>query len=72
MKHKGESTDIECDKYAMLRENYKSTSDRDWTLTYKYVLLIRDLLSERGIDFWLTVHPYGLQIHPQEWLDGRQ
>jgi hypothetical protein len=73
MKHKGEFTgDIEYDKYAMLRENYTSTGDRDWTLTYKYVLLIRGLLRERGIDFWLTLHPYGLQIHPQEWLDGRQ
>ena len=73
MKHEGVFTgDLQYDKYAMLRDNYKSTDDRDWTLTYKYLLLIRDTLRERGIDFWLTIHPYGLQIHPREWLDGRQ
>ncbi len=55
---------IEYDKYAMLREHYRSTADRDWTLTYKYIFLIEVYLGERGVDFSLTVHPYGLQLHP--------
>ncbi len=63
--------DIRRDKYALLRESYVD-NDSNWALTYKYLLLIRDLLNERGVDFWLTVYPYGLQVHPQEWKSGRE
>lgn len=62
--------DIRRDKYALLRESYVD-NDSNWTLTYKYLLLMRDLLKTQGIDFWLTVYPYGLQVHPQEWKSGR-
>lgn len=61
---------IRRDKYALLRENYVD-SDSNWALSYKYLLLIRDLLKAHGIDFWLTVYPYGLQVHPREWKSGR-
>jgi len=66
------SGDIRYDKYAMLRENYPWEDDRDWALSYKYILLIQDTLSSRGIEFWVTVYPYGLQISPREWSSGRR
>jgi hypothetical protein len=63
--------DIRHDKYALLRETYVD-ADSNWALTWKYLLLIRDLLKSEGVDFWLTVYPYGLQIHPKEWKSGRE
>jgi hypothetical protein len=63
--------DIRRDKYALLRESYVD-HDSNWALTFKYLLLTRDLLKEQGVDFWLTVYPYGLQVHPKEWKSGRE
>ncbi len=63
--------DIHRNKYAMLEETYVD-SDSNWALTHKYLLLTRDLLKEKGIDFWMTVYPYGLQVHPKEWNAGRK
>ncbi|MGA9121292.1 MAG: hypothetical protein WB699_18135 [Bacteroidota bacterium] len=65
------SGDVRYDKYAFLRENYVPR-DSDWALSFRYVRLIRDTLKARGIDFWLTVYPYGLQVNPKEWDSGRQ
>lgn len=62
--------DIHHDKYALLRETYVD-SDSNWALTHKYLLLTRDLLKEKEIDFWMSDYPYGLQIHPKEWKSGR-
>ena len=71
MKREGNFTaDIHHDKYALLRENYRD-ADSNWALTYNYLLLSRDLLKERGVDFWMTLYPYGLQVHPKEWQGGR-
>ncbi len=72
MKREGNfSGDIRTDKYALLREGYVD-ADSNWTLTFKYLLLTRDLLKTKGVDFWMTVYPYGLQIHPKEWKAGRE
>ncbi len=65
------SGDIRFDKYAFLRDNYVP-NDSDWTLTFRYVRMVRDTLKARNIDFWLTVYPYGLQVNPKEWNSGRQ
>lgn len=64
--------DIRFDKYAMLREKYQPTDDRDWALSYKYILLIRDMLKAQGIDFWVAVYPYGQQVSSNEFVQGRQ
>jgi hypothetical protein len=56
----------------MLRQEHIPGGDRDWAQSYEYILLIRDLLSEQRIDFWVTVYPYGLQISRREWNNGRQ
>ncbi|MEK7671201.1 MAG: hypothetical protein AAB344_03165, partial [Bacteroidota bacterium] len=52
--------DFHRDKYAMLHETYVD-NDSNWALTHKYILLIRDMLEKKGIDFWMTVYPYGVQ-----------
>jgi hypothetical protein len=66
------SGDIRVDKFAMLRDNYRPVDDRDWTLSFRYITMIRDLLAARGIGFWVTVYPYGLQVSPREWATGRR
>jgi hypothetical protein len=65
------SGDFRFDKYAMLREDVEPQDDRDWTLSYQYLLKIRDLLRSRGIHFWVVVYPYGHQISREEWGIGR-
>jgi hypothetical protein len=62
---------IQYDKYALLRNNYQR-NDRDWELSERYLLMIRDTLRSRGIDFWVNVYPYGMQVSPKEWAIGRQ
>ena len=63
--------DLRFDKYGMFREELGPQDDRTWSKSYKYLLGMRDFLSARGIDFWITVHPYGLQVSPREW-PGRE
>lgn len=62
--------EIRTDKYAMTRDGYQPKK-QDWELTHKYVLMIRDLLRERGIDLLMTLHPYGHQVSGREWSEGR-
>jgi len=65
------SGDVHYDKYAFLRPQYVP-HDSDWQLSFRYLLMVRDTLKARGIDFWVTVYPYGLQVGPHEWHAGRQ
>jgi hypothetical protein len=66
------SGDIRFDKYAMLREVGEPQDDRAATLSYRYLSKIRDLLQARGVDLWVTVYPYGLQVSAREWAGGRR
>ena len=65
------SGDVRVDKYAMLREDQGPQDDSAWTLSYDYLRKIRALLRANGIDFWVTVYPYGHQVSPREWNRGR-
>jgi hypothetical protein len=65
------SGDIAVDKYAMIRQCEGPCDDRAWRLSYDYLSTIRDLLAAKGIDFWVTLYPYGNQISPREWDKGR-
>jgi lysophospholipase L1-like esterase len=65
------SGDLHVDKYAMIRDGYDPTKDGGWSLAFGYIERIRDLLAVRGVPLWLTVYPYGLQISPREWNNGR-
>jgi hypothetical protein len=66
------SGDIQVDKFAMLRDGYRGDMDRDWSLSLGYITMIRDRLAAEGIDVWVTVYPYGMQVSPREWAAGRK
>ena len=65
------SNDVRVDKYAMVRDGYDVGDGSDWSLSFGYIEMIRDLLAERGVPLWLAVYPYGHQISPREWHKGR-
>ena len=65
------SGDIQKDRFALLRDSYRP-ADEDWSPTFRHVTLIRDLLAARGVELWVTVYPYGLQVGPDEWGTGRR
>jgi hypothetical protein len=66
------SGDVRIDKYGMLRErDGRPADDTAWGLSYGYLIRTRDLLRSRGIDFWVTVYPYAIQVSPREWSRGR-
>lgn len=66
------SGDVRYDKYALLKEDQSVRGPGDWTLSEKYLLMIRDTLHAAGIEFSVCVYPYGLQISPREWSVGRR
>jgi len=66
------SGNIAVDKYAMLRPTYSGFIEHDGALTFCNLTMIRDTLRNRGIDFFVTVYPYGLQVAPKEWSSGRE
>jgi hypothetical protein len=66
------SGDIQVDKYAMLRDNYRGHRDAGWELSYRYLVDIQDTLKAHGIEFLVTVYPYGNQVSPNEWGTGRR
>lgn len=73
IRHKQDfSGDVRLDKYGMLREDVGPADDRAWSLTYETLLRIRDLLAARGVDFWVALYPYGIQVSPREWGSGRR
>jgi hypothetical protein len=66
------SGNIGVDKYAMLRPEYGGFIERDGAMTFHNLYMIRDTLRARGIDFHVTLYPYGLQVGPTEWTAGRK
>lgn len=66
------SGNLHYDKYAMFRPNSRVVLERDGALTFRNLLIIRDMLHAKGIDFRLNVYPYGLQVGPHEWTSGRE
>ncbi|HUI64593.1 MAG TPA: SGNH/GDSL hydrolase family protein [Bacteroidota bacterium] len=71
-RHEGNfSGDLQHDKYAMLRGNYHATAS-DWDLSQRYLLMIRDTLRSRNIDFAVNLYPYGMQASTREWAVGRR
>lgn len=44
---------------------------RHWKRTAKFILLIRDMLKERNIDFAMIIYPNGIYVGPDQWSQGR-
>lgn len=66
------SGNLRFDKYAMLRPGANIDLERNGAITFGYLLMIRDSLRARGIEFRVNVYPYGLQVGRGEWGAGRQ
>lgn len=43
-----------------------------WNKSFTYLKLIRDTLKPRNIDFKIVVYPYGHQVSPDAWSEGRK
>ena len=60
------------DKFLLVRET--STPEilaPYWSLNVRYLTMIRELLSERGIPFVIGIYPYGMVAGPDQWVPGR-
>ena len=42
-----------------------------WALSARYLIMIRDLLSERHVPLVLGLYPYGMLAGPDQWAQGR-
>ena len=42
-----------------------------WDLTGRYLVMIRDVLAQRGIPLLVGVYPYGMVVGPNQWATGR-
>ena len=60
------------DRFLLIRDT--STDDliqSYWSVSARYLLMIRDLLDEQRIPFLLGVYPYGMLVGPDQWGQGR-
>lgn len=68
----GRMDTIEYDGYLFMRGRDKLPFiKKHWALTGKYLLKIRDLLKQNGVEFMLVTYPYGIHVAPDEWQEGR-
>jgi len=68
----GKMDSIEYDGYLFMRGKDKLPFiKKHWALTSKYLLKIRDLLKQNGVEFMLVTYPYGIHVAPDEWQEGR-
>ena len=64
--------DIKNDRYAITRHDTRFEAEKAyWSRSLKYIGLINELSKENNFKFILSTYPYGHQIHPQEWSQGR-
>ena len=42
-----------------------------WSISARYLVMIRNLLAQRQIPFVLGIYPYGMVVGPHEWDEGR-
>lgn len=60
------------DRFLLVRES--STEEMltpYWSLSRRYLVMIRDLLAERHIPFMVGLYPYGMLAGPDQWDQGR-
>lgn len=64
---------MEYDGLILMRgQKRKALIDKHWKRTEKYLLKIRDLLSERNIKFMIVMYPHGIYVGPDQWNEGRK
>jgi len=63
---------VKYDRYLMIRGlATQAELERYWARTGGYILKIHEMLKERGIPLLLGLYPYGTQVGPAQWHDGR-
>jgi hypothetical protein len=64
---------IEYDGLLLMRGHEKEGLIREhWPRTEKYLLMIRDLLAERGIPLVIAMYPSGIYVDGDQWKEGRK
>ncbi|MEW5895966.1 MAG: hypothetical protein AB1650_09480 [Candidatus Omnitrophota bacterium] len=64
---------MEYDGLLMMRgRERKELIDKQWKRTTKYLIKIRDLLRDNGIQFVIAMYPHGIYAGPDQWNEGRQ
>jgi len=62
----------EFDRYFIFRENKdKGVIQFYWKNSAWWLDKIKHFLDERGVEFILVAYPYGIQVSPHAWQDGR-
>jgi len=60
------------DRYLILRgKEFRDEVLTHWERSSRYLVMIRDLLRDQGIPFVLVLYPYGVQVGPHQWGEGR-
>lgn len=63
---------LDNDRLLLLRDGGTAESLKAyWAVSEKYILMIRDLLHEHGIPLLIGIYPYGVNVGPDEWSEGR-
>ena len=62
--------DVEYDRYAITRQGGEKLA-ADWARSLKYIKLAAGLSREHNVTFVLATYPYGHQVSPTEWGEGR-
>jgi len=68
-----EADNIYFDRFLMFRDGKdKKIVKKHWERTAGYVSMIKKYLDEKGIKFVLVTYPYGHQVGPRQWSEGRR
>jgi len=60
------------DRFFLIRDTTTPEMlDRYWPMSERYILMIRDLLTQHGIPFIFGTYPYGVTVGPTQWAKGR-
>lgn len=62
----------EYDRFLLVRDTATEVQIAPyWALSSRYLVMIRDLLAERGIPFVMGIYPYGMLAGSDQWAEGR-
>ncbi|OGW92446.1 MAG: hypothetical protein A3G33_03080 [Omnitrophica bacterium RIFCSPLOWO2_12_FULL_44_17] len=68
----GGEESIDQDGKIFLRGSLKAAEiKKHFPRTAKYILMCRDLTNANGAQFILVMYPYGIQVGPNQWNEGR-
>ncbi len=61
------------DRFLLVRDTTSDeVLDRYWPVSARYIRMIRDVLTTRGIPLVFGSYPYGMVVGPDQWAAGRK